>query len=166
MPTHLEMILSKTLESSVFEDILSENRLKMKQYKKIPEDIRHLFSQVFDDQFISDLLLLSIFYRRVIFPMQETIKFHHLINENFVSETTNYQRNQHIIQREIVIGLGKKVSKDDQKNSTVNIEELQKIVDDFNSFLSRFNLSPNVFMYDSVERFLKSFYFSKVAINE
>jgi hypothetical protein len=154
----LKTELSKVLDKSLCKEIFSETNFKIRKYKKIYQNNPTKFSWISEVQFISDLILLSIFYRRVIVPMSETINFYHLINgdSELNSDRLETQENRQFNRKKIVIGAKKIGSSYEDLELEVNIDELQKIVDDFDIVLKKLNIPSKIFLYKSVDEFLEN----------
>lgn len=158
MEIQLKTKLSKVLSKDLCKEIFSESRLKSDKFKKIKENDKIKYSWISDDKFIFDLIELSIFYRRVILPMSDTIEFFHMINDDskLKSEQRDIQGNQKFVRKKIVIGGQKIGSSEEEVESEVNISELQKIIDDFDSVLRIINIQSKIFQYESIDQFLEN----------
>ena len=158
MGMQLKTKLSKVLSKSLCKEIFSECKLKFDKYKEIKQKDKLKYSWISDDKFIFDLIEISIFYRRVILPMNDTIEFFHMIDDNskLKSEQTEIQVNHKSVRRKIVIGAQKIGSSDEEYELEVNIIELQKIIDDFDSVLRIINIPSKIFQYESIDQFLEN----------
>jgi hypothetical protein len=150
MGLQLKNELYSVLNETLYKEILSENERKIKEYQRIKNQKNVDYSWIIDDQLILDLILLSVFYIRVIDPMEETIRFYNRINYK------SPDRERDRIRIKIQIGNMKIGQEIEREKNVIDIDQLQKIIENFHTVLRIMNISPRFFTYKSIDEFLRN----------
>jgi hypothetical protein len=152
-----EKQFSGSVNKSLLSEITAEYRKKESAYKTLLQKKPSDYIWIHDDELILDLIFLSIFYRRVIYPMEETVKFYEMINDPslYPFSTEKHQSNP-IIPKKIIIGTGSIDKELKEKEIGINVIELQKIIDDFHIVLRSVDIPPKLLFYPSIDQFLQN----------
>jgi hypothetical protein len=150
MGLQLKNELYNVLNETLYKEILSESERKIKEYQKIKIQNNFDYSWITDDQLILDLILLSVFYRRVIDPMEETIRFYYRINKKYPEKESDR------IRIKIQIGNKKIDQETDLEKNVIDIDQLKKIVENFHTVLRILNISSRDFAYKSIDEFIRT----------
>jgi hypothetical protein len=148
---------SETINKTLLSEISAEYRKKESAYKTLLENKPSDYKWVHDDELILDLIFLSIFYRRVIYPMEETVKFYEMINDPslYPSLREKLQYDQ-FLPKKIIIGTGSIDKESKEKEIGIDIIDLQKIINDFHKILGAVEISPKMLFYPSIDQFLQN----------
>ncbi|MFA4849526.1 MAG: hypothetical protein WC626_07345 [Methanoregula sp.] len=154
----IEYDLTKIVNKSLSKEIISEYKQKERSYWKLIKKHSPNYSWIFDNKVILNLIFVSVFYRRVIHPMEETVKFYKLINDPLLYEpnTITLQKPHDITLKKIRIGISQIDKGDDLKQIDVNIHEIQKIITDFEEVSNIFDIPSKIFFYNSIDEFLQN----------
>jgi hypothetical protein len=141
--------LFDTLPDYLKDEIKDEYTTKKKIFRNLKKTNMDRYKWINDDDFIDDLILVSIFFRRVILPINNTVGFFKIVTKPKIE--ISYSENKLETHPEVDKIICGSLELDNQ-----TIYDLQQIVEDFQKTIKILDCSFDSFSYETIEEFLNT----------